>query len=110
MQASKDCWAGYVSVSTSPRQPDHSVVLQDAGGQHDSHSLPPGASETLQVEPVRKLLRTVVVGRGGAVEKAGNVIHLHFEGNWLPIKVCAGLPWQPGSAGHVAAGDDFGVF
>lgn len=62
-------------------------MLQDAAGQHESHSLPPGASETLQVEPVRKLLRTVVVGRAGAVEKAGNVIHLHFEGNWLPIKV-----------------------
>ena len=36
---------------------------------------------------MRKILRTVVVGKGGAVEKAGNVIHLHFEGNWMPIKV-----------------------
>ena len=85
-----------------------SAVLQDAGGQHDSHSLPPGVYETLQVEPVRKVLRTVVVGRGGAVEKAGNVIHLHFEGNWLPIKASAGQPLQPGivSWGDVAVGDN----
>ena len=55
-------------------------------GQHDTHRLLPGVSETLQCNPVRKLLRMVVVGKSGAVEKAGNVIHLHFEGNWMPIK------------------------
>ena len=61
-------------------------TLQDTMGQHDTHRLLPGVSETLQCSPVRKLLRMVVVGKSGAVEKAGNVIHLHFEGNWMPIK------------------------
>ena len=46
-----------------------------------------GVSETLKVEPVRKVLRTVMVGKGGALEKAGNVINLLFEGNWMPVKV-----------------------
>ena len=78
--------------------------MQDALGQHESRSLPPGWSETLQVEPVRKVLRTVVVGRGGAVEKAGNVIHLHFEGNWLPINVRPVLWLAPSAQAGVAAG------
>lgn len=28
-----------------------------------------------------------MVGKGGALEKAGNVINLLFEGNWMPVKV-----------------------
>ncbi|KAK9815754.1 hypothetical protein WJX72_009012 [[Myrmecia] bisecta] len=50
------------------------------------HSLASGASETLQVVPVQKTLHMMAVGKGGGTEKLGNVINLHFEGNWMPIK------------------------
>ena len=36
---------------------------------------------------MRKVVRTIMAGKGGALEKAGNVINLYFEGNWMPIKV-----------------------
>lgn len=64
-----------------------------------------GVSETLKVEPVRKVLRTVVVGKGGALEKAGNVINLLFEGNWMPVKVgphCIGFSSCFGAASSLS--------
>lgn len=61
--------------------------MQAVQGANKNHKLPSGVSETLKVEPVRKVIRTVMVGKGGALEKAGNVINLLFEGNWMPIEV-----------------------
>ena len=63
------------------------VAAQSSSGSHKTHMLQSGVSETLKVEPVRKVIRTVMVAKGGALEKAGNVINLLFEGNWMPIKV-----------------------
>ena len=51
-----------------------------------THSLDSGVSETLKVVPHRKLLSVAMASRGGGTEKIGNVINLHFEGNWMPIK------------------------
>ena len=51
-----------------------------------------GESETLKVTPTRKVLSVATFSKGGSVEKVGNVINLYFEGNWMPIKVCIGLP------------------
>ena len=50
-----------------------------------THSLDTGVSETLKVTPQRKVLQHVTPGRGG-IGKLQNVINLHFEGNWMPIK------------------------
>ena len=51
-----------------------------------THSLNTGVSETLKVTPQRKVLTHVSPGHGG-IGKVQNVINLHFEGNWMPIKV-----------------------
>lgn len=51
-----------------------------------------GESETLKVTPTRKVLSVATFSKGGSVEKVGNVINLYFEGNWMPVKVCIGLP------------------
>ena len=57
-------------------------------GLKGTHSLDSGQSQTLKVSPTRKVLSLISYGKGGASEKVGNVINLHFEGNWMPLKVC----------------------
>lgn len=51
-----------------------------------TNCLESGISETLKVVPRRKILQHITPGRGG-MGKVQNVINLHFEGNWMPIKV-----------------------
>ena len=77
--------------------------MQSGHGAHKTHMLASGVSETLKVEPVRKVIRTVLVGKGGALEKAGNVINLLFEGNWMPIKVQPCLALLNGISTHYHA-------
>ena len=63
-------------------------VLQEDGRPPKSCSLATGVSETLKVSPARRLLNIMMTGKHGAAKKVGNVINLHFEGNWMPIQVC----------------------
>lgn len=56
-----------------------------------TNSLDSGVSETLKVAPQRKVLQHITPERGG-VGKVQNVINLHFEGNWMPIKVAVSRP------------------
>ena len=56
-----------------------------AGGRCARIAWTRGVSETLKVTPQRKVLQHVTPGRGG-IGKLQNVINLHFEGNWMPIK------------------------
>ncbi len=65
------------------------AVLQNEDGPQRTHSLDSGDSQTLKVSPTRKVLSLISYGKGGASEKVGNVINLHFEGNWMPLKVCS---------------------
>lgn len=62
--------------------------MQNEDGPQRTHSLDSGQSQTLKVSPTRKVLSLISYGKGGASEKVGNVINLHFEGNWMPLKVC----------------------
>ena len=66
--------------------------MQEAKTKRDgplrTNSLDTGVSETLKVDPTRKVLQHITPGRGG-VGKLQNVINLHFEGNWMPIMVHA---------------------
>ena len=62
-------------------------VLQEGGRPPKSYSLATGVSETLKVNPARRLLNIMMTGKHGAAKKVGNVINLHFEGNWMPIQV-----------------------
>ncbi|KAK9867090.1 hypothetical protein WJX84_006946 [Apatococcus fuscideae] len=55
-------------------------------GPQRTHSLDSGQSQTLKVSPTQKVLSLISYGKGGASEKVGNVINLHFEGNWMPLK------------------------
>lgn len=57
-----------------------------------SYSLSTGVSETLKVEPARRLLNIMMNGKHGSAKKVGNVINLHFEGNWMPIQVTPSCP------------------
>ena len=72
--------ASKVSTKNSP------VPMQSDPRLMKTHSLDSGVSETLKVVPHRKLLSVAMASRGGGTEKIGNVINLHFEGNWMPIK------------------------
>lgn len=77
----------------------HSRNFSDVHMQSDlrlmkTHSLDSGVSETLKVVPHRKLLSVAMASRGGGTEKIGNVINLHFEGNWMPIKASPIRHWQ----------------
>ena len=63
------------------------LFLQENGQPPRSFSLPSGVSETLKVQPARRLLNIMMTGKHGAAKKVGNVINLHFEGNWMPIQV-----------------------
>ena len=62
-------------------------MLQNEDGPQRTHSLESGDSQTLKVSPTRKVLNLISYGKGGASEKVGNVINLHFEGNWMPLQV-----------------------
>lgn len=64
------------------------VSLQEDGRPPKSFSLATGVSETLKVNPARRLLNIMMTGKHGAAKKVGNVINIHFEGNWMPIQVC----------------------
>ena len=66
--------------------------MQNEDGPQRTHSLDSGQSQTLKVSPTRKVLSLISYGKGGASEKVGNVINLHFEGNWMPLKVCCMSP------------------
>lgn len=63
--------------------------MQQVGDQPPDRSfgLSTGVSETLKVEPARRLLNIMMNGKHGSAKKVGNVINLHFEGNWMPIQV-----------------------
>lgn len=65
------------------------MLAQNEEGPQRTHSLDSGQSQTLKVSPTRKVLSLISYGKGGASEKVGNVINLHFEGNWMPLKVCS---------------------
>ena len=62
-------------------------MIQNEDGPQRTHSLDSGDSQTLKVSPTRKVLNLISYGKGGASEKVGNVINLHFEGNWMPLEV-----------------------
>lgn len=62
-------------------------MLQEDGRPPKSFNLATGVSETLKVNPARRLLNIMMTGKHGAAKKVGNVINLHFEGNWMPIQV-----------------------
>ena len=70
------------------------VSMQSDPRLMKTHSLDSGVSETLKVVPHRKLLSVAMASRGGGTEKIGNVINLHFEGNWMPIKASPTGLWQ----------------
>ena len=63
-----------------------------------SFNLATGVSETLKVNPARRLLNIMMTGKHGGAKKVGNVINLHFEGNWMPIQVMLILSSQLWSA------------
>ena len=92
-------WAGEVRVRITQDkgiQADslalHGCLQETADiGAKRTYSLATGVSETLKVTPQRKVLSHVTVGKGG-VGKVSNTINLHFEGNWMPIKVQLILP------------------
>ena len=56
-------------------------------GPQKTHSLKPGASETLRVVPVQKRFRLVMATKGTWSDVAGSAINLHLEGNWMPLRV-----------------------
>ena len=60
---------------------------QESGHPPRSFNLATGVSETLKVNPARRLLNIMMTGKHGGAKKVGNVINLHFEGNWMPIQV-----------------------
>ncbi len=62
-------------------------MLQESGHPPRSFNLATGVSETLKVNPARRLLNIMMTGKHGGAKKVGNVINLHFEGNWMPIQV-----------------------
>lgn len=71
--------------------------MQESGQPPKSYSLATGVSETLKVQPARRLLNIMMTGKHGAAKKVGNVINLHFEGNWMPIQVqhlCLRVFWS----------------
>ncbi|KAL0018632.1 hypothetical protein WJX77_009530 [Trebouxia sp. C0004] len=59
---------------------------EESGHPPRSFNLATGVSETLQVNPARRLLNIMMTGKHGGAKKVGNVINLHFEGNWMPIQ------------------------
>lgn len=74
----------------------HLAIIAVLGVQVDgqppkSFNLSTGVSETLKVNPARRLLNIMMTGKHGAARKVGNVINLHFEGNWMPIQVVSCL-------------------
>ena len=62
-------------------------MVQESGHPPRSFNLATGVSETLKVNPARRLLNIMMTGKHGGAKKVGNVINLHFEGNWMPIQV-----------------------
>ena len=66
---------------------DQLHILQESGHPPRSCNLATGVSETLKVNPARRLLNIMMTGKHGGAKKVGNVINLHFEGNWMPIQV-----------------------
>ena len=62
-----------------------------AGGRRSPvYCLGNGESESLKVVPATKKLSIVqLTNAGTGAERMGNMINLHFEGNWMPIRVRA---------------------
>ncbi len=73
---------------------------QESGHPPRSFNLATGVSETLKVNPARRLLNIMMTGKHGGAKKVGNVINLHFEGNWMPIQVTSLRPhnWMVSTA------------
>jgi hypothetical protein len=59
------------------------------GARSPVYSLDDGASESLRVVPATKSLNFVQLASASVAgsERVGSVINLHFEGNWMPIRV-----------------------
>ena len=61
---------------------------QDGSARTPVYCLDNGASESLRVAPaLRRLSFVQFSSAASGSERMGATIHLHFEGNWMPIKV-----------------------
>ena len=62
--------------------------LQDGSARSPVYCLDNGASESLKVAPaLRRLSFVQFSSAASGSERMGAAINLHFEGNWMPIKV-----------------------
>jgi hypothetical protein len=58
------------------------------GRRSPVYCLDNGESESLRVVPATKKLNIVqLTNAATGAERMGNMINLHFEGNWMPIRV-----------------------
>jgi hypothetical protein len=57
------------------------------------YALDNGASETLRVAPATKRMTFMQRANTTGSERLSSVINLHFEGNWMPIRV-SDMAWR----------------
>ncbi len=75
--------------NTSHLTPPGAVhAVQDGTARSPVYSLDNGGSESLRVTPaIKKLTFMQLANAGAGSERLGSTINLHFEGNWMPVRV-----------------------
>ena len=74
------------------------LLVQDGTSRSAVFCLENGGSENLRVAPTSKRLNFMQLSNAATgSERLGSTINLHFEGNWMPIRVSSWVAgWEGG--------------